>query len=149
MKLLSNLTKQNHRKRIVELISKSDHIVLCSGWMKRAGLKKILPALENAKQKNNAVITIYSNKKHTDEECIIALNDFRHIVVDDIYSKYLHTKIYYFQAENNFNAIIGSANITHGGLVSNDELSVEISGLIGSKEHQDISSYLEQLEKYA
>ena len=147
MKLVSNLNRKNHRNRIVELISKFDSMVLCSGWMKHAGLKKILPALKIAQKERNAQITIFSNIQHTDKGSISALSTFKHVLVDEK-AKYLHTKLYYFYNENDFVALIGSANITLGGLVSNDELSVEISGAISSQEHLQVASYMKNLESY-
>lgn len=123
-------------------------MLLCSGWMKYPGLKKILPALKTAQKERNAQITIFSNKQHTDKGSIDALTTFKHVLVDDGKSKYLHTKLYYFYTKVDFVALIGSANITLGGLVSNDELSVEISGKIGSQEHIQVSSYMKNLESY-
>lgn len=117
MELLSNQGRRNHRKRLVDLISKSNEMILCSGWLNLSGLNKILPALRAAKQDNHASITIYSNKKHTNQECIDSLSEFNHIVVDDSI-KYLHTKLYYFQSDSKYTALIGSANLTLGGLVN-------------------------------
>jgi HKD family nuclease len=148
MELLSNQGKRNHRKRIVDLISKSDEIILCSGWLSHPGLKKILPALITAKQDNHASITIYSNKKHTNQECIDSLGEFKHIVVDDSI-KYLHTKLYYFKSDSTYTALIGSVNLTLGGLINNDELSVEITGSIGDQNHSIISPILEHLNSYS
>ena len=148
MELVSNQGKRNHRKRIVDLISKSNEIILCSGWLNLAGVNKILPALRAAKQDNHASITIYSNKKHTNQECIDSLSEFNHIVVDDSI-KYLHTKMYFFQRDSKYIALIGSANLTLGGLVNNDELSVEVSGSIGDENHSSISQILEHLNSYS
>ncbi|MDF1876311.1 NgoFVII family restriction endonuclease [Sulfurimonas sp. SAG-AH-194-L11] len=47
--------------------------------------------------------------------------------------KTLHSKIYYFQSGNQFTSIIGSANVTVGGLIESEELSIEIKGTLQSK----------------
>lgn len=148
MELISNQGKRNHRKRIVDLISQSNEIILCSSWLNLEGLNKILPALRSAQQDNHASITIYSNKKHTNHECLDLLSEFNHIVVDDSI-KYLHTKLYYFQSDSKYIALIGSANLTLGGLVNNDELSVEVSGSIGDENYSRISPILERLNSYS
>lgn len=146
MKLITNCKADNHRKLINNLILSSGKTVICSGWMKFNGLDEILISLDKAIE-NGAIITIYSNKAHTEEKVINALkerNRIKHIIADDKH-RYLHSKIYHFESSNNFTSIIGSANITSGGLISNEELSVELSGLIGSDEHNKIIDYLDDL----
>lgn len=152
MNLIENIKgkKKNHRLRLSTLIEESDKIILCSGWMNHNGLKLLLPALEKAIS-NNAEITIYTNQDHTDDKSIKSLANIpsiRHIVVDKDENRYLHSKIYYFQSNNGFLAIIGSGNITLGGLVKNEELSIEISGEFDSPEYVRINKYLKHLESY-
>jgi len=68
----------------------------------------------------------------------------KHIIADNK-RRYLHSKIFHFENDNNFTSIIGYANITYDGLISNEELSVELNGAIGSNEHNEITHYLEAL----
>jgi len=147
MLLQLNAKKDNHRKILSELIKRSEVSVLCSGWLKHAGLEHLLPAIDHA-LKNKSQITIYSNKKHTDNEAIEALKSresILHVVVDDS-AKYLHSKIYYFEIASEYKAIIGSANITNGGLISNEELSVNLAGTIGDSQNNQIKKYLTRLK---
>ena len=146
MKLITNLKSDNHRKLLNQLILSSNKIVICSGWMKFNGLQKILSSLDKAIE-NNASITVFSNKEHTEEKAINALKERSHIkhIIADNQHRYLHSKIFHFENDKNFTSIIGSANITYGGLISNEELSVELSGVIGSNEHNEITQYLETL----
>ncbi|MEH6357448.1 MAG: phospholipase D-like domain-containing protein [Pseudomonadales bacterium] len=149
MKLISNITNKNHRRRLVELIKSSDKIVLCSGWIDPKGLEKITPALKSASSRK-ADVRIFTNKKHTSEACIQVLSsipEVEHNVVDNNV-KYLHTKIFYFTKGKNYTVIIGSANLTYGGLVNNEELSIETSGFIDSVEHEKIFEHLEVLDTY-
>lgn len=141
MHLQLNANKNNHRKILAELIKRSEVSVLCSGWLKHAGLEHLLPAIDHA-LKNKSQITVYSNKKHTDSEAIESLKSRElalHMVVDDS-AKYLHSKIYYFERAGEYKAIIGSANITNGGLISNEELSVNLAGTIGDSQNNQIKN---------
>lgn len=150
MKLISNISNKNHRHRIVELIKSSDKIVLCSGWVDSKGLDKILPALKSASDRQTD-IKIYTNKKHTSKESILALSSIsglQHTIVDNEV-KYLHSKIFYFTKGKSYTVIIGSANLTYGGLVRNDELSIETSGEIGSSEHKIIYDHIQALDSYS
>ncbi|HIF9493967.1 TPA: phospholipase D-like domain-containing protein [Photobacterium damselae] len=150
MDLVLNENRDNHRRRLVSLITESDQIVLCSGWLKHAGLKSLLPAMKTAIERKNVEITVYSNSRHTEPKCVEALNELkgiRHIVVDAD-TKYLHTKLYYFASTTHYTAVIGSANITQGGLTQNDELSVELCGELGDESHRKLIVYLEKLSRY-
>lgn len=98
---------------------------------------------------NNTDITIYSNKKHTKDDVKNTLSkheNITHIIISQ-HKKYLHTKIYYFENEKTYTAIIGSANLTNGGLKKNEELSIELNGDIRSLEHTNIVLYLNELDK--
>jgi hypothetical protein len=69
---------------------------------------------------------------------------FKYVVYKNS-NKPMHQKIYYFKKDNEFTAIIGSGNITQGGLESNEELSVGFSGPIGSYSHKEIIKYLDKM----
>lgn len=152
MKLIinkKNSKKYNHKSKLIELIKNSNKMILCTGWMDYKGLKKLMPSFEKALESNDPTIKIYSNKAHTDAQSIQLLEKvpaIEHIIIDNVESRYLHTKIYYFQFGEKFTAVIGSANITIGGLGRNEELSMEVFGDIDSKEHENIFQYLEHLE---
>ncbi|MDH6149325.1 MULTISPECIES: phospholipase D-like domain-containing protein [Paraburkholderia] len=137
---------RTHAAVLTELVLSSDRIVLCSGWMKLDGLQLLLPAIDEAIDKNNASITIYSNRENTypgvREE--LSTRKLQHVIVykEDYY---LHSKIFYFESNGKYTAVIGSANITRGGLETNEEMSVKISGVIGDSEHPKVAAYLQHL----
>lgn len=148
MQLKKNRGKQNHRKLLVDLISRSDVSILCSGWLKYDGLVELLPAIDCGLS-NHATITVYSNEEHTEEQAIAAIAErpaLKHFIMSK-QCRYLHTKLYYFEHSGEYAAIIGSANITHGGLVRNEELSVRIGGRVGDSEQQQILDYLDELQR--
>jgi HKD family nuclease len=145
MKLIKNRSKNSHLKLLKKLIVSSDTITLCTGWINEGGIKKIMPSLKKAINKN-AVITIYSNKKHTDGEVtkLIATEpNIKHFVIR---KNYLHSKIYYFTKGSQFNVIIGSANLTEGALSTNEELSVQYSGMVNSETDAEIVGYLNEIK---
>jgi len=147
MKLITNKARKNHRKRINDLILWAESIVICSGWMKQNGLKLLLPNLKKAIEKN-VKITFFSNEIHTEIDAIKSLKELKHIkhVLIPKNKKTLHSKIHYFQKGNVFIAIVGSANITLGGLVKSEELSIEIEGDLNSDEHLQIRNYIDELQ---
>jgi len=148
MELSRNRGKHNHRKQLVDLIGRSEVSILCSGWLKHDGLVELLPAID-AGLANSASITVYSNEEHTEEAAEKALAErtaLKHFIISK-QCKYLHSKLYYFETGGQFTALIGSANITYGGLVRNEELSVRITGCFGDDQHQKICVYLDELRE--
>lgn len=148
MQLKRNRGKQNHRKLLAGLIGRSEVSVLCSGWLKHDGLVELLPAIDRGLS-HNAAITIYSNKEHTEEKAIAAIaarSAIRHVIMRK-QCRYLHSKLYYFEHAGEYTALVGSANITYGGLVRNEELSVRIIGQAGDGQQKLILEYLEELQR--
>lgn len=148
--LFNDKNEKNHLIKIKNLISEADKIMLCSGWIKIDGLDLISKDLGLAAQRG-AEITVISNSKHTKAKSIALLKklDVKHICVDHTHT-YFHTKLYYFQSKSKYQAIIGSANLTEGALLSNEELSILIYGDLGDAQHKMLTPYLERLtDKYA
>ncbi|MEJ1162341.1 restriction endonuclease PLD domain-containing protein [Variovorax sp. CCNWLW186] len=147
MQLVHNNGKHNHRKLLQELIQDSETSVLCSGWINLAGLKRLMGSIDLA-IRNKASITVFSNRKHTEAGAVEALRmrpEVRHFIANEDH-RYLHSKIYYFEKGGQYTALIGSGNITRGGLVSNEELSIRLTGTIGDARQEQISAYLTNLQ---
>jgi HKD family nuclease len=66
-------------------------------------------------------------------------------VIADNTRRYLHTKLYYFENGDSYTAMIGSANLTKGGLGCNEELSLVLNGSHGDAGHAQITQYLAEL----
>ena len=146
MQLYRNLRNANHTQLLSELIRKSELSVLCSGWIKLPGLERLLPAMDWALEQNAAKIVVYSNFKQTLEgvsEALAARKTLTHRMV--IGPKPLHTKLYYFETKGHYTAVIGSANITEGGLFGNEELSIVMTGTEGDTTYSQIQHYLGKL----
>jgi phosphatidylserine/phosphatidylglycerophosphate/cardiolipin synthase-like enzyme len=126
-------------------------VILCSGWLKAAGITALLPELEGAVQRG-ARVTVYSNRppkkqEETENEAIdvLARLGAEHIIVERDF--YLHAKIYYFEARGRYHAVLGSANITDGGLRRNEEVSVLLTGEVGDDQHHEVAAYLKHLDR--
>jgi len=119
LRLISNVEKdtQSHLYELKQLISWSERIVICSGWMKATGLSLLLRDIRAAIRRG-AKITVYTNQEHTEPSCIkslVKVSGLKHFNVPK--PIYLHSKIYYGQKGNSYSAIVGSANVTRGGYV--------------------------------
>lgn len=148
MKLVRNESKRNHRAAIASLLKSSNRAFLCAGWLKVDGIALLLPAIDLALSQG-AAITIYSSEKETRPEAIAAIRDrpgLRHFIVPQS-RKYLHSKLYYFEQGTKYTALVGSANITYGGLVKNEEVSISFSGLVGDKKHGELATYIGDLQE--
>jgi phosphatidylserine/phosphatidylglycerophosphate/cardiolipin synthase-like enzyme len=146
MLLQTNSGKRKHVHLLSELIRRSEVSILCSGWVKLPGLEELLPSIDAALAKG-AAITVYSNPKETLEGVAPALASragLTHRVVSRR-SRALHTKLYYFESGDEYTAVIGSANITKGGVSGNEELSVTIRGMRGDPLFLDLQQYLAAL----
>ncbi len=144
-----NFIKDNeHKVQLETLLLKADKIVLCSGWLLNDGIQLIEKSLITAINKNVPII-IYSSIKHTEEKEINKLKKYPNFTHKTLHQKIgkIHTKLYYFEHGNNFTAIVGSANITKGGMQMNKELSIKIEDSIGSNNHNEIQSYINSLDK--
>tara|TARA_R110001583_G_C5654009_1_gene409016 strand:- start:1193 stop:1654 length:462 start_codon:yes stop_codon:yes gene_type:complete len=141
-----NTTVQDHRHLLSSLIEDSEESILCSGWIKLEGVKRLEPSIQKAVSKNFSV-SIISNAAHTHKRAANLIKKWpcvRHFMITKD-TRTLHSKVYYFRAGRNFTAIVGSANITEGGLVSSDEASLKISGTVKDDFHGEIKSYLDDL----
>lgn len=150
MKILTNNGDSKHRDLLVSLIKDADKAILCSGWLKLAGLNLVLPVIKDAANRG-ATLILYSNDKHTESkatEALRAIPGVAHVIVSHEY-RYLHSKLYYFESGRQYTAMVGSANITEGGLVSNEELSVILEGTLGDRQHDQLAGYLNELRDLA
>jgi HKD family nuclease len=141
-----NVGNDNHGKVLAAFIGESERMVLCSGWLDYPGLELLLPSLDLALARG-AAIRVYSNKKHTKAGAARALakrSAITHVIADNT-RRYLHTKLYYFENGDSYTAMIGSANLTKGGLGCNEELSLVLNGSHGDAGHAQITQYLAEL----
>lgn len=147
LRLITNVKKdsQSHLCELKNLLSCSEQIVICSGWMKTCGLTPLLKHLRGAIGRGSG-ISVYTNWEHTDQACVqdlASLDGLRHVNVQR--PIYLHTKLYYGRSGDSYTAILGSANVTSGGLWKNEELSCCVRGDVTDESHVQLALYLQRL----
>ncbi len=147
--LTHNSKHGSHLTLLASLIETSEESILCSGWIKPEGIRALHSSIEEALRKK-AKILIISNKSHTignSAKIIANWPNVTHLMANKDYGT-IHSKIYYFQTGDSYNAVIGSANITKGGLSSSDELSVHLTGQVGDDIQKEIRAYLDEMQSY-
>jgi len=146
MKLIFNEKNKDHANLICGLIDKSVKIMICSSHFKKDILELPSSPIKVASDRNVSV-EIMSNRQNTKPETINEIKQYAGIslFVTLKRSSYLHSKIYYFEHENGFTALIGSANLTKGALSTNEELSVLIEDKLNSPQHEEIINYFKRL----
>lgn len=145
MQIVTNTgNKKNHLSALTAIIDDSEMVVICSGWMKVCGLDLILPAIDRALARA-AQVLIYTNSEHTDVDCVRALKARPDLTHRNVVRPYLHTKLYYGKIGDSFRIMVGSANVTSGGLSKNEELSHLFSGHASDPIHTHYMAYLRKL----
>lgn len=149
MNLITNTKARNHKAVLVELIEWADECYFCTSFFDKKGLDCILPTLISGGSDRAMTVKIYSNgdSKYTKLSVISKLKKtpgIEHVIVLEK-GRRLHSKIYLFEKGNDFQVIIGSANLTGNGLKKNEELSTIYNGVKGSNEHSNIKKYFDQL----
>lgn len=147
MQIVINVRKstKSHLATLKKIIESSEEIVICSGWMKMCGLSELLPTMDIALTRG-ASIRVYTNREHTESGCIEALAARKQIIHANVPKPtYLHTKLYYGRQGSSYIAMIGSANVTAGGLWKNEELSQVVNGVVDDPLHSQLAPYLKTL----
>lgn len=145
MQIVTNVRKsKSHLTVLKNIFEQYDDIVICSGWMKMCGLGEILPMIDGAISRG-ARIAVYTNTSHAEVGCVEALQARSGLTHSNVATPYLHTKLYYGRKGESFIAMVGSANITAGGLWKNEELSQVLSGQTSDAIHAQYAAYIERL----
>lgn len=156
LSLITNKSRtKNHKIEILDLIANYKTMTLCSGWVNSEGLKLLRPAFKKA-FRNQAKITLILSAKNIgrprsfNNRLKEFSNDsqlggsFSYYIVPSS-DRYVHAKVYLFENDSDYTAIVGSANLMDSGLLKYHEASVKITGDIGDAMHRDIKNYLSSL----
>jgi HKD family nuclease len=145
LQIVTNVRKsKSHLTVLKNILEQYDEIVICSGWMKMCGLGEILPMIDGAVSRG-ARIAVYTNTSHAEEVCVAALQARSGLTHMNVGTPYLHTKLYYGRNGDSFIAMVGSANVTAGGLWKNEELSQVLSGQTSDAIHAQYAAYIKKL----
>jgi len=159
--IISNKGKEKHIKHIVKLISESDEIIFAVAFLKQSGLDLIMKKLKKKGVENLKRATIkilvgghlgLTEPKALNTLMNLQIKEGKGVLKLVNYSSIdpvFHDKVYYFKKGKKWKALIGSANLTKGGLMDNQECSVLLSGDIGDKLGNSILDLLHEIEKNA
>ena len=136
MKLLSNANQlQGHLYEICNCLAKYKKAYVAVAFLKMSGLKLINDSLDSFLNRGGELHFIAGqNFALTDPE---ALYNIFHLLKSrpesNLYiykaesnESIFHPKMYLFESEHGCNIIFGSANMTNGGLLSNNEMSLSV-----------------------
>ncbi len=154
MQFISNQKKPNHHKRITELIEGADEIMIATAFLKTSGLDRILPSLKRVVRQGKSVSIIAGQHFALTEPD--ALRTIRKIFLSKTNCKLhiahalkpkevFHPKLFLFRTGKTFTLLSGSANVTEGGLSSNIECSLFVSGTIQDNVWRDVTEFFSLL----
>ena len=130
--LLVNSSNDSHLLRIDNLISDADEICIAVAFLKHSGLTELLPNIEKAVQNKRSVKIIAGQHFGLTEPAALwqLFRLFQEYPAGNLYlafatsNEIFHPKLYLFRKGTECKIIIGSANITMGGMVNNWECSI-------------------------
>lgn len=133
MKFLSNQKSENHQTVIVDNLQLSSEAYIAIAFLKVSGLNKLITPIKSL-LKSGGQITIIAGQNFalTEPEALHTLRkSFQNYPTSKIYlakanssNRIFHPKLYLFKRKNDCFIISGSANITEGGLINNNEVSL-------------------------
>jgi HKD family nuclease len=126
MRLITNNSSLNHKSEIINSLNKTEELIICVAFLKSSGLNLILNKIKELKVK--AIFYIGLDFYLTEPKALKAIfKSGYELHLTSIAKITYHSKIYYFKNKEQNSAIIGSANLTKGGLDSNIETSISIT----------------------
>ncbi|MBJ6801822.1 phospholipase D-like domain-containing protein [Geomonas propionica] len=143
----------SHEEVLAKAGTDAESIILCAAYWKPNGIRLIKSQLISALERG-VPVEIYAslNEWNTTPEALTELLDLvsQHrgakLYLCEKKGSIFHTKVYYFRTSSKFTAIIGSANLTEGGLSKNDEASVVVKGGFDTAFHNELLVYLLELK---
>ncbi|MAM30372.1 MAG: hypothetical protein CMC13_15245 [Flavobacteriaceae bacterium] len=131
--VLFNHINSNHLDTILQQFRKADEVWIATAFLKMSGLNLLLAPIKKH-IKNNKPITIIAGQNFglTEPEALkILLKLFSGRVNANLFldkaedkTKVFHPKLFLFKSKDKATIISGSANITKGGLTTNQEVSL-------------------------
>ena len=148
MKVISNHSDQTHSISIDRLLASSDEAIICVAFLKLSGLNKIIDKLKTKIGK--CLFYIGTDFYLTEPTALRKLFSNGHTVFITKKDKCTyHPKIFYFKRNNNISIIIGSANLTSGGLETNIEASLQIETELNSNIDNEIKSLISSFNEFS
>lgn len=148
MRIISNYTLQTHLTIIDELLENADEVIMCVAFLKNSGLNSIIEKLK--KKEKKCQFYIGTDFYLTEPSALRRLFQNGHIVYITKKERITyHPKIFYFKKDNSINILIGSTNLTSGGLETNIEASFAIETTTKSKIDIEFNDFLTSIKEHS
>jgi HKD family nuclease len=150
VQLISNTTKSNHKDYLLHCFANADEVFIATAFLKSSGLELLLPAIKKHINANKTIqIITGQNFGLTEPKALKTLHDiFEGKLKADLFldkaedkQKVFHPKLFLFRQGSNGIIVSGSANITSGGLINNEEFSVSVEVTISSPKWKAAQDY--------
>lgn len=136
MKILNNLNaEQDHVHELCDCLDSAKKACIAVAFLKESGLRLIMDSLKDFLS-NDGELQIIAGQNFglTEPEALTSLLDLlKNYPASKLYlykaesaDSIFHPKMYLFETENGCKIILGSANMTKGGICSNNEVSIFI-----------------------
>lgn len=155
MKFIANIDKtNNHLVTIEQNLKTSEHSYLAIAFLKTSGLDILLKSIKkNLKIGGQLTIVAGQNFALTEPKALKKLRKLfqsypsskLYLAKANIGNSVFHPKLYLFKTKNNSSIISGSANITKGGLINNNETSILVNCRTSEKVWIDAINYFNGL----
>lgn len=155
MKFIANLDKtNNHLTAIEQNLKTSEQSYFAIAFLKTSGLDNLLKDIKkNLKSGGQLTIVAGQNFALTEPKALKELRKlFQSYPTSKLYlakanmrNSVFHPKLYLFKTKNNYSIISGSANITKGGLMNNNETSLLVNCQSTDKVWIDAINYFKSI----
>jgi len=154
MRFLTNDTNDKHLDNLLSHLDHSTEAYIAIAFLKESGLNELIHSLTNFVEAGKKIdIITGQNFGLTEPKALYTLrNLFEENKSGQIYlanankhTPIFHPKLYLFKNGSRCHVIAGSANVTGGGLLNNDECSILIDCEVSSTLWLDAKAYFDKL----
>ncbi|TDD77198.1 restriction endonuclease PLD domain-containing protein [Flavobacterium caseinilyticum] len=146
---------ESHKENLLTLFNEADEIIFASGFLKNSGLNNIKDVLKDFCKDKRKKSTFYIGIGfgETDPKTLESLNNIikskanHQLILCTPDAGIFHSKIYVFRKNRNITIVIGSANLTEAGWLTNDEVSTISETTIDSLDYKQLLKYFSRLHK--
>lgn len=151
VELLTNTSENNHLSALNQLLSKADEVYMATAFLRVSGLSQLLPGIKKCLSNEGKVTMIIGkNFAQTEPEALRKLHQLS-VKRKNLWVRFslgltehgtFHPKVFLIKKGRDADIITGSANITGGGLVSNEECSLWVQAKSTEDIYKDTKAYL-------
>lgn len=134
MILVSNYKSKNHLETINKIFESSEEIFIAVAFLKSSGLKLLISTIKKSLEDNTLVeIFVGTDFFQTEPSALKQLLTLKEkystckVMIANQAQATFHPKIYMARRGESYRSLIGSANLTKGGVNSNEELSLFVT----------------------